>query len=132
VLINKLNLSFLIILDLGSKYLVYRYLPHLAVLNRGIAFGLFRDYSIPLIIFICIILILLIWSRNKIGLGLDFIIAGAVSNLITRFLFNGYVLDFLQIGSIHFNLADCFVIVGLILFNNEHKNTLRRRLSASN
>lgn len=52
--------------------------------------------------------------------SLALIIGGGVSNLIDRLLYDGYVLDFLNvgIGSVRtgiFNLADVFIMVGVLL-----------------
>jgi signal peptidase II len=53
-------------------------------------------------------------------LGLAFVWAGGMSNLIDRFLHHGFVTDFMvvRVGSLHtgiFNLADLAIMIGMLL-----------------
>ena len=97
------------------------------ITNDGMAFGInfpfgyyiFTSVSILLTIF----LFWYLWSVRThsivVRLGISFIIAGAIGNLIDR-IFLGAVIDFLDfmIGNFHwyvFNLADSYVTVGMVL-----------------
>ena len=97
------------------------------ITNDGMAFGInfpfgyyiFTSVSILLTFF----LFWYLWSVRThsivIRLGISFIIAGAIGNLIDR-IFLGAVIDFLDfmIGNFHwyvFNLADSYVTVGMVL-----------------
>ena len=66
-----------------------------------------------------IILILIIWAikTKHLNLGLCFIIAGGIGNLIDRFI-HGYVIDFINplfVNFAVFNLADVALNVGVFL-----------------
>ena len=97
------------------------------ITNDGMAFGInfpfgyyiFTSVSILLTFF----LFWYLWSVRThsivIRLGISFIIAGAIGNLIDR-IFLGAVIDFLDfmIGDFHwyvFNLADSYVTVGMVM-----------------
>lgn len=93
--------------------------------NRGIAFGLASGYTkvfsvITLVIIVGIIIALYI-NYNKIGkvslTGITFLIAGGFGNFIDRAI-RSYVVDFIDIGQLIdfpiFNIADIFVVVGVI------------------
>ena len=94
--------------------------------NKGIAFGLFQNVLPPwLIILITIIIIiflfyLLLSSLNQFEKwGIFFIISGALSNLLDRFI-NNFVLDFIylhynEFGWPAFNFADMYITTGLLL-----------------
>tara|TARA_Y100000741_G_scaffold183394_1_gene139353 strand:- start:14593 stop:15063 length:471 start_codon:yes stop_codon:yes gene_type:complete len=97
------------------------------ITNDGMAFGInfpfgyyiFTSVSILLTFF----LFWYLWSVRThsivIRLGISFIIAGAIGNLIDR-IFLGAVIDFLDfmIGDFHwyvFNLADSYVTIGMVM-----------------
>ncbi len=136
---RKLLLFFIvIILDRLSKFLALRYLlegsievfPSLNLeltFNRGISFGLFQGASITLYfgIFLLTVLVIYGWvvysmNEHKSGKSIiphTLIFAGAISNLMDRFLYMG-VVDFIDcyIGSYHwptFNIADVFIVVSI-------------------
>ncbi len=101
------------------------------VKNKGVAFGFLRHLEgklrnffliyIPIII-IVIIFLYLIFNKKITRLsfwGFNFIIAGAIGNLIDRY-FYGYVVDFIDIyyKNFHwpaFNFADSYITIGIIL-----------------
>ena len=95
--------------------------------NRGVSFGLFSEYNIPFFLGILSFLIslyiifLICKSNNRMEIvGLSLILGGAVGNGVDR-LFNGYVIDFIDIHykSYHwpvFNLADTFITIGALIF----------------
>ena len=68
-------------------------------------------------------------GNNKLeNVSYAFILGGAISNLIDRLVY-GYVIDFLDFEILSydapiFNLADTFIVIGVILFLI---NTLRSR-----
>ena len=97
------------------------------ITNDGMAFGInfpFGYYIFTIVsILLTIFLFWYLWSVRThsivIRLGISFIIAGAIGNLIDR-IFLGAVIDFLDfmIGNFHwyvFNLADSYVTVGMVL-----------------
>ena len=88
-------------------------------INFPFGYYIFTSVSILLTLF----LFWYLWSVRThsivIRLGISFIIAGAIGNLIDR-IFLGAVIDFLDfmIGNFHwyvFNLADSYVTVGMVL-----------------
>lgn len=94
--------------------------------NHGMAFGLLQNAQIFFYvvtgIFLVIGVYLLVRTPGKkrflpMNLLLTLVIAGAVGNLIDRIV-NQYVVDFLYVSLIDFpifNVADCYVTVGIIL-----------------
>ena len=97
------------------------------ITNDGMAFGINFPFGYYIFTSVSILLTLFLfwylWSVRThsivIRLGISFIIAGAIGNLIDR-IFLGAVIDFLDfmIGNFHwyvFNLADSYVTVGMVL-----------------
>ena len=97
------------------------------ITNDGMAFGINFPFGYYIFTSVSILLTLFLfwylWSVRThsivIRLGISFIIAGAIGNLIDR-IFLGAVIDFLDfmIGNFHwyvFNLADSYVTVGMAL-----------------
>ena len=92
--------------------------------NTGMAFGMFKDSKIMLIV-LCVVILLVIgfviyktkpqsWLA-KISYGM--IIGGAIGNVFDRISY-GFVIDFLDFCLIDypiFNVADCFVVCGAVL-----------------
>ncbi len=93
--------------------------------NPGAGFGIFANHTwllsvlTFLIIAAAIIYVLVKRPRNAVLVtALTFMIGGAIGNLIDRMRL-GYVIDFLDFRLIHFpifNIADCFVTVGAVIF----------------
>ncbi len=112
------------------------YLPYL---NEGAAFSIFEGYTALLVIFslIAIVFIFLFdWKykpeSNLYMVGICFVLGGAIGNLVDRILLGG-VRDFIVFefwpAFPTFNLADSFLVVGVILlvvymlfFNKEKKS----------
>ncbi len=97
--------------------------------NTGVAFGLFANGGIwPLVITGLIIIGLAVWLVNTLRSGellytaawpIGLILGGAIANFADR-LPDGRVTDFLDVGVgmarwPTFNLADSFIVLGLIL-----------------
>ena len=128
-----------ILLDMISKYIVSRLLivnesvmiiknffNITYVRNTGAAFSIFsgNTFLVMIVSFIIIIGIILYISKNKPSNKIDkisysLILGGAIGNFIDRIIY-GYVRDFIEIDIFGwdypiFNLADVFVVVGVIL-----------------
>lgn len=124
---------FLITIDQISKFIIqYKYseqnIENLIfkielVQNEGIAFGLNsgNTKNIILTIFILLIIIHFIKTKKhiidkKTAIAISLILAGGISNLLDR-IFKGAVVDFIKIDKFAiFNLADCYIVIGWILF----------------
>lgn len=106
-----------------KPWLGWEYFP-----NPGIAFGLPVPQSIILILTPAILLALgFWWSKNKhktnnFYLGVCFIFAGAISNLIDRIIFS-ITIDYLRIITSVMNLADITIVVGAILLLYKNKKS---------
>lgn len=128
-----------ILLDMVSKYIVSRLLivnesvmviknffNITYVRNTGAAFSIFsgNTFLVMIVSFIIIIGIILYISKNKPSnkmekVAYSLILGGAIGNFIDRIIY-GYVRDFIEIDIFGwdypiFNLADVFVVVGVIL-----------------
>jgi len=97
------------------------FLNFLYTVNTGAAWSMFSGKQIALIVVascVCIgLLIYLIIKETPFleRLGWLFVISGALGNIIDRVRFN-YVIDFIETAFIEFpvfNIADCFVCVGV-------------------
>lgn len=95
--------------------------------NTGAAFSILRDKQAFLILVTAIVVVALIYYLIKIlktgevafKLSLAMIIGGALGNLIDRVRLN-YVTDFLDFTLINypiFNLADVFVVSGVVMLS---------------
>ncbi len=94
------------------------------VQNTGAAFSLFSGMRWLLLVVTAaasVLIIVLLFQRRFATFGLvslAMILGGALGNLIDR-LFLGYVVDMFEVQFTNyaiFNIADCFVVVGGILF----------------
>lgn len=96
--------------------------------NRGVAFGMFQNQKIvilisTMILLTCILLFMLKMPEGKKYTALHFvfsaIIAGGLGNMIDRLRLD-YVIDFISFVLIDFptfNVADCYIVCGtFILF----------------
>ena len=95
------------------------------VQNKGAAWSILEDKRILLLIITVIVLFLINKFMNKEqldkleSLSYGIIIGGIVGNLVDR-IFRGYVIDFLDFKIFNynypvFNLADTFIVVGIIM-----------------
>lgn len=93
--------------------------------NPGAGFGVFAGYTTALsvltllIVAAAIIFVVIKRPQNRLLMtALTFMTGGAIGNLVDRIRL-GYVVDFLDFRLIHFpifNIADCFVTVGAVIF----------------
>ena len=126
-----------------SVKLVDNFLYFSHVRNTGAAWSMFDNNEIFVLVISCLIILGLIMyifknkPKNKLEkIAYGFILGGALGNFANR-LVNGYVTDFIDVKIFNydypiFNLADIFIVVGVILFaidiwrgNNGNKS--RRR-----
>jgi signal peptidase II len=98
------------------------------VINNGASFGMFQNRSwlffILTVVGLPLFIVLLNYSRKRsvVGqIGYSFVTGGAIGNAIDRFMyadtfFDGGVRDFISVdGFAVFNVADSFLVVGVIL-----------------
>ena len=127
------------IIDICSKLVVSKYLSinesikiinnfinitH--VRNTGVAWSLFNNQTIlVLIVSIIVIIGIILYIRknkptnNVEKISYSLVLGGAIGNLIERLIY-GYVTDFIDIKIFNynypiFNLADTFIVIGVIL-----------------
>ena len=131
-----LSLSiFIVLIDQTTKYLMFFYYKIFInkdfilfrldfVKNYGAAFNIFsgsRIFLSVISIIFSILLIFLILRKNTINLlkilSYSFILGGTIGNGIDR-IFNGYVIDFINLNIIDFpvfNIADISINIGFII-----------------
>lgn len=95
--------------------------------NRGAAFGLFQDRQIIFMVGAVLIFFIVLYFYAKIPHRKRYclmrvyavlIVSGALGNMVDRIRFD-YVVDFFYFSLIDFpifNVADCYVVIGCILF----------------
>ena len=92
--------------------------------NTGAAFGIFENSRWPLaaVSLVGVIILIAVIMRYDGGfwgnLGLASVLGGAAGNMVDRIL-QGYVVDMFQFKPINFavfNIADCFITIGAVLF----------------
>ena len=128
-----------LLLDIGSKFLVSRifilnesktiidnFLDITYVRNTGAAWSILDNntWMVTVISLLIIIGIICYVYRNRVSkkilkIGYGLILGGAIGNFIDRIVY-GYVIDFIDIDIFGwnypiFNLADMFIVVGVIL-----------------
>jgi len=144
-------------IDQFSKYLVVENLPFqqsvpfvpflsfFHTYNKGIAFSWlsFIDNNILVAMIVAVSAFMLwLWSQVEKDrlfshLGFGFIVAGALGNLIDRFLL-GYVVDFIQVHTqtwsfAIFNLADSFIFIGAaLIILDEFKQAAKTKAGVEN
>ncbi len=117
----------LIVIDQTIKWWLLTYsqisnqLLHVFVNNKFIfGYGPSADLFFWIAIFVVLICAIIIMPKEtKTNFPFTIMLAGASSNLIDRF-FRGGVIDYFKINffeTIHFNLADLYLIFGLIFLS---------------
>lgn len=90
--------------------------------NRGAAFGIFQNQTLPFVIVTLIAIAIGVWVLYKrffdstlMDWAILLIISGGLGNLIDRIFRKGNVVDFLETAFMKFpvfNIADCAVVIG--------------------
>ncbi|MEK7652072.1 MAG: signal peptidase II [Patescibacteria group bacterium] len=107
-------------LDQTTKHFVFKKHSALIFENENFVFSLKVPTPLMYLTYIILLGLLLNWFSKKQNkntldkLGFVLIFSGAVSNISER-LFNGFVIDFVHIYNGVFNVADFFIILGIIL-----------------
>lgn len=110
-------------LDPGeSRVIIPDFLEFSFAPNTGMAFSLFNDRPLLLTVLVTIInlflLTYLFTAKSKLNIAFAFILGGALSNLIDRYLF-GYVTDFINpvfVDFAVFNVADASIDIGVFFY----------------
>jgi len=102
---------------------ITNFLNFVEIWNKGLSFGIFSEYNLSPILFIClssIILFLMLYLMTNINPIIQgMIIGGAIGNLVDRVIF-GKVFDFIDFHILDwhypaFNLADSFIVISVML-----------------
>ena len=124
-----------LVIDQITKYLVvshfnlYESIPLIPgvlnltyIHNRGAAFGIFQNQTLPFVIITLAALAIGVWVLYKryfdhplMDWAILLILSGGLGNLIDRVFRRGNVVDFLETAFMKFpvfNIADCAVVVG--------------------
>lgn len=126
-------IGLLIGLDQFSKYFVLTYRIFPVYFNENVAFSLPVPWYLPWVMVLLIGIFVLLFSpqsakyvaqiktslsENRLNSNaIVFMIAGGVSNLIDRMVYEGRVVDFIDLKWWPvFNFADSFIVCGLLLF----------------
>lgn len=93
--------------------------------NTGAGFGVFADFTwlltaLTVLVILAVVIYYVIKrpTNRLLVTALTFMMGGAVGNLVDRIRL-GYVIDFFDVRLIDFpvfNIADCFITVGAVLF----------------
>lgn len=105
-----------------SRYLVENIIGWEYFRNSGIAFGIPMANVLIIITTLIILFCLIRFVKIKTfraQLGMTFLLAGALSNLLDRVIF-AYVIDYLRFITSMFNLADIYILAGIILLYFGH------------
>ena len=117
--LNPLVYLFLFIaVDQAIKIVLWYKFPQLVNLNQGILFGFVTNiYLVGILLIIgSSILGYLIYRSKQIDIALILILSGAISNIVDRFVYKG-VIDYIHISFwSDFNLADIYIVVGVIIY----------------
>lgn len=123
-LISKILIDNNLILNSSIK-IIDKFFYLTKVYNEGASWNILWGERIILIIVSLVVLVILynyqkkfIMNKRNI-LSFSFLYAGIIGNLINRII-NGYVIDFLDFKLFNydypvFNLADTFIVIGIIL-----------------
>ena len=101
----------LIFLDQISKLLSIKFLN--AVSNSGIAFGIGENIPLWLVIGFFLAVVFVAY-RDRFKTGEIIFLAGGAGNILDRLMY-GKIVDWIKFGSLWFNLADIYIVSGIIL-----------------
>ena len=113
---------FFIFLFFFERYLKIFYLNRGKVFyNKNIAFNIYLEKGVfyflfSLIFAILIYCLIISFKKKRISLifSFSFILVGALSNLIDRFFYDA-IIDYWQIPFTIFNLADLYILLGILM-----------------
>ena len=97
--------------DQISKLLALKYSQ--PAFNSGIAFGVGENIPLLAILIIFLVLFLSV-GIGRSGFGEIFLLAGGAGNILDRLIY-GKIVDWIKFGSLWFNLADVYIVGGIIL-----------------
>ncbi len=106
--------------DQFTKHFVLKEQSALVFRNENFAFSLELPSFLMYLTYVILLGLLLNWFVKKENkrildkLGFVLIFSGAISNIAERIL-NGFVIDFIHIHTGVFNIADFFIILGILL-----------------
>lgn len=129
VLLDQISKHFVCIhlKPVGSIPIIDGILNFTYVENRGAAFGMLSDnravfmvLSVIIIVFLSYIIVQYHGKSKLLDVCLGLIVGGGIGNMVDR-AYLGYVVDFIDFCAFDFwkyvfNIADCGVVVGCILF----------------
>ncbi len=112
-----------------EKIFINPFLDLFLVFNTGISYGLLSGESsfqkwLLIIVSVSIVTFLLLWVKDStsrlVNISISFITGGALGNILDRILYGG-VIDFISLHAYGyywyiFNIADVFIVFGVILF----------------
>lgn len=109
-------------MDLFQSIELWQFIKLTYIHNTGAAFGILNGSRILFVLFTAALLVLvaLVWRKawmKRYYCAVSLILGGALGNCIDR-IFRGYVVDMFDLQFMDypiFNLADIFVVVGVIL-----------------
>jgi signal peptidase II len=114
----------LIIIDQITKYIVKNYFTYST--NTGAIFGILQNQTklIILLTFLAVGFLTYYTTKIKSPYGFGFVFAGLIGNLIDRLTYS-YVIDYIKILTWPaFNLADIFLVTGVIILIIHLRNKL--------
>jgi len=112
-------------LDLGASWMPLEWLaPYARIVhwrNSGAAFGMFQNGGIIFTGLAIVVSIFIVYYFPQVPkeewalrLAMGMQLGGALGNLLDRLLFDGYVTDFVSVGSFPvFNVADSSIFIGV-------------------
>jgi len=112
-----------------EKIFINPFLDLFLIFNTGISYGLLGGESsfqkwLLIIVSVSIVAFLLVWMKDStsrlVNISISFITGGALGNILDRILYGG-VIDFISLHAYGyywyiFNIADVFIVFGVILF----------------
>ena len=119
-------LKWLAVSKFEGSHLMNKYFGWETFYNTGVAFGIPAPKAVVIILTVFIIFLVVLFyfqhsktevakQNNLVKLGLVMILAGALSNLIDRLLFE-YTIDYIKIFQGVINLADIFIVLGFVIY----------------
>jgi signal peptidase II len=106
----------LLIVDQLIKFVLIIFFPEQVFKNLVGIFNIGNIFYIILFTILMVIVLLFLFNNKKdiYVFPFQFILAGAFSNLLDK-VFRGYVIDFIPVFNGYLNLADLFIIFGLLI-----------------